>query len=216
MMTPPDNAPEGAGRRPPGRPRDLEAEARLLAAGMEVYGERGWYGFTANEVIRRAKVGKATYHSRWSSLGEFLAACFDEALAPLQHQTVEGDVREILIAQGRLMADLYFGPHRLATQRLWAEYEVVPDPLRRVREVLTQATVHRARRLVASAVADGQLPAGLEPDRLLEPFEGGIYMHIATASPENRDEVRAGIDAYIQQLADDLLAAIPVAVARES
>lgn len=172
---------------------------------MEVYGERGWFGFTANEVIRRAQVGKATYHSRWSSLGEFLVACFEEALGPLHRLEERGDVRDILISQGHLMAELYFGPYRLATQRLWAEYEVVPDPLRGVREVLLDATVRRARRLVRAAAAEGQLPSDIELDRFLEPFEGGIYMHIATAPPESRDEVRAGIAAYIERLADDVL-----------
>lgn len=56
---------ETTSRRSPGRPRDPDVDTRVLAAAREVYSERGWSGFTLDEVARRSRVSKGALYLRW-------------------------------------------------------------------------------------------------------------------------------------------------------
>jgi len=48
-----------------GRPRDDDAEQRVIDAALQVYAEDGWSGFNIAAVARRAQVGKSLIYLRW-------------------------------------------------------------------------------------------------------------------------------------------------------
>ncbi|WP_277676165.1 helix-turn-helix domain-containing protein [Saccharopolyspora rectivirgula] len=50
-----------------GRPRDQEVDRKIAEAAILLFGERGWAGFSVEAVAKRAGVGKASIHLRWSS-----------------------------------------------------------------------------------------------------------------------------------------------------
>jgi AcrR family transcriptional regulator len=204
-MSRPDPAPKR------GRPRDEDAERRLLSAALEVYGERGWYGLTANEVIRRANVGKTTFYMRWSNVGDLLYQAFDEVLLPMRTEDSSAtDIRDLLLTQGRLMAGLYLAPARVAFVRAMAESEVGPPAVRRVRDEVFMKVVRHTRTRVSAAISAHDLPHGMSATNLLELFEGAIFMHFTSGlGPDVRPSADE-VEAYVEQLTDQILTLVKV------
>lgn len=63
-----------------GRRRDPALDAAILAAATELLHERGWGGFTVEEVAVRVGVPKSTVYKRWSSRVHLTTAILDEWL----------------------------------------------------------------------------------------------------------------------------------------
>ncbi|MEV7533504.1 MULTISPECIES: TetR/AcrR family transcriptional regulator [Streptomyces] len=78
-----------------GRPRDEEADRRILTAAHGVLEERGYQGFSIDEVAARAAVAKTTLYRRWPTKDHLLVAL----VAGIQDAvpvTDTGDVRRDL------------------------------------------------------------------------------------------------------------------------
>lgn len=65
-------------RRPRGRPRDPQADRRILAAAREVAGEVGVRNVTMSAIADRAGVGKPTIYLRWPNVPAVLVAALGE------------------------------------------------------------------------------------------------------------------------------------------
>lgn len=65
-------------RRPRGRPRDPEADARILAATREVVAEVGVRAASMSAIADRAGCGKPTIYLRWPNLRELVFAALAE------------------------------------------------------------------------------------------------------------------------------------------
>ena len=57
-----------------GRPRDEEADERILDAAGRLLLERGFEGMTIDEVAHAAKAGKATVYRRWATKDDLAVA----------------------------------------------------------------------------------------------------------------------------------------------
>ena len=68
----------GAVRRKRGRPRDPEADHRILAAASALLLERGFDTMTVDEVASRARVGKATVYRRWAKKEDLAVAAMSQ------------------------------------------------------------------------------------------------------------------------------------------
>lgn len=68
----------GAVRRKRGRPRDPEADHRILAAASALLLERGFDSMTVDEVASRAHVGKATVYRRWAKKEDLAVAAMSQ------------------------------------------------------------------------------------------------------------------------------------------
>lgn len=171
---------------------------------MQVYGERGWYGLTFDEVARRAKVGKALLYSRWSSLEDLLPAAFRQLLPAVG--PAQADIRDELIAEARRAAKLFLGPHRLAVFRLSIEGLVGPPVLSDLLEEMQNGTLEVVRRRVTRAIADGQLPATTSAEFIVDQITGTVLLHARSCPQDQLDEARAAVGAYAEGLADWILA----------
>jgi AcrR family transcriptional regulator len=90
-------APIAEARRKRGRPRDPEADARILAAASSLILLRGYESMTVDEVASSAGVGKATVYRRWSRKEDLAVAAMeqlyrDEMPAP-DTGSIRGDLR---------------------------------------------------------------------------------------------------------------------------
>jgi AcrR family transcriptional regulator len=159
-----------------GRPRSRRAEQAILKATRELLAQRGLGAMSIEEVAGRAGVGKASVYRRWPNKAALaLDAFVDDYLAGIP-------VRDT----GTLRGDL------LASARDWIRV-VTQTPAGRtlaalLAETLTDATLadawrevvlHRMRddrrAIVSRAVARGEIPAGADPDLILDLFYGALY-----------------------------------------
>jgi AcrR family transcriptional regulator len=65
-------------RRKRGRPRDPEADGRILAAASSLILMRGFESMTVDEVAANAGVGKATVYRRWSRKEDLAVAAMEQ------------------------------------------------------------------------------------------------------------------------------------------
>ena len=64
--------------RPRGRPRSVDADARILAATYDALSEIGYVNLTVDEIVSRAGVSKATLYRRWSTKEELIVRCLQD------------------------------------------------------------------------------------------------------------------------------------------
>jgi AcrR family transcriptional regulator len=113
----------------PQQKRSLEKRARLKAAGMALFGEKGYESTSVNEIARRAKLAVGTFYQHFRSKRQLLLALMDELLEKLSRLDFRpgpaADVRALIheLLAGAFSHDLRY----LGAYRAWQE-AVLSDP----------------------------------------------------------------------------------------
>ena len=107
-------------------------EARLLAAALEVFAEKGLHGATTQEIGQRANVSKSTLHYYFRRKEELYARVFEEAFiemaGPLRERvSPEQGLRETLEGFIGYQVRAYF--ERPAMVRLWMHENMIGAPV---------------------------------------------------------------------------------------
>jgi AcrR family transcriptional regulator len=93
----PAGQPGAAAPRRRGRPRDPEADVRILDAAAQLILERGYDSMTVDEVAARAHVGKATVYRRWARKEDLAVAAmsqlYDAEMALPDTGSIRDDLR---------------------------------------------------------------------------------------------------------------------------
>src|SRR5215468_822773 len=63
--------------------RSLEKRAQLKAAGLALFGEKGYEGTSVDEIARRARLAVGTFYQHYGSKRQLLLALMDELLEKL-------------------------------------------------------------------------------------------------------------------------------------
>jgi AcrR family transcriptional regulator len=92
----PSQEPAPAVRRKRGRPRDPEADGRILAAASSLILMRGFESMTVDEVASNAGVGKATVYRRWSRKEDLAVAAMEQLYRDEMPSPDTGSIREDL------------------------------------------------------------------------------------------------------------------------
>jgi len=159
-----------------GRPRSGRTEQAILKAASDLVASSGLADMTIEGVAERAGVGKASIYRRWPSKG---ALAFDAV------------VDTILAAQptpdtGSLEADL------LKVARTWiegardrrggrtvagliAQVQSDPDLAAMWRERFVSRIRRERRPIIERAIARGEIPAGSDPEVIMDLFYGPLY-----------------------------------------
>jgi AcrR family transcriptional regulator len=84
-------------RRKRGRPRDPEADGRILDAAAELILAHGFDNMTVDDVAARARVGKATVYRRWAKKEDLAVAAmgqlYDAQMPVADTGSIKGDLR---------------------------------------------------------------------------------------------------------------------------
>ena len=196
-----DEAPRRSRGR--GRPRIEGAEAKILAAALDEYGERGWSGFTMDAVARRAGVGKSTVYLRWHDKDELLTAAVTNRgmeLTDADTGSLEGDLRQLALNLLR---------HFHATEG-WAAVRVTFDNassserLGNFAEAVTEVHGRQVELICQRAVERGEMIEGFPPGVVTEAIYGAALIN----SLSMRLEGRTDTDAYLETRADNLAAMV--------
>ena len=90
------NSPVPEVRRKRGRPRDPEADGRILAAASSLILLRGFDSMTVDEVATSAGVGKATVYRRWARKEDLAVAAMEQLYRDEMPTPDSGSLREDL------------------------------------------------------------------------------------------------------------------------
>ena len=90
------NSPVPEVRRKRGRPRDPEADGRILTAAASLILLRGFDSMTVDEVATQAGVGKATVYRRWARKEDLAVAAMEQLYRSEMPTPDTGSIREDL------------------------------------------------------------------------------------------------------------------------
>jgi AcrR family transcriptional regulator len=165
-----------------GRPRSLRAEQAILKAAAQLLAEGGLGDMTIEEVAERAGVGKASIYRRWPNKAALAFDAFiEEYLAGLPLRDT-GSLRGDLLALGRDWARLV---RRTSAGRTLIALldEVQTDPA--LAAIWRERFLERIRKgrhsLVVHAIERGEIPAGSDPDLILDLWFGGLFYRYLNA-----------------------------------
>jgi AcrR family transcriptional regulator len=122
----------------PQQKRSLEKRARLKAAGLALFGEKGYENTSIDDIARRAKLAVGTFYQHFRSKRQLLLALMDELLEKLSQlefrpgngTDLRGVVHELL--SRAFSHDLRY----LGAYRAWEEAVLSdPDLARKQREI---------------------------------------------------------------------------------
>lgn len=196
----------GTTASPTGRPRDPGVDRRVYDAAMQVYGELGWNGFSVVGVARKAGVGKASIYLRWPNKTDLLIDAVRERIT-LVTDPESKDIRSELLSLATQMLHTYLSDSGLSAMRLSLESHLVPALREHWDEVAT-SQILAARAIVQRAVDRGELPAHTSATLVLDTLCGAAMMHAQAAPSRLREQQKAGVETYAEQLVDFVLAAV--------
>lgn len=182
----------------PGRPRDPDIDAAIIAAALELLGEAGYAGFTIAGVARRAGVGKPTVYRRWPQKSQLAV----EAMAtqmPGETGVLIGSVAEQLLdCATRLSVTLTHTPLGRVLPGLVAAMATDPQLAASYRTLIIEPT----RRLWRGAVQRGITTAELLPDTdvefVLDALAGPLYVRaLITGAPADPDAPRLAVQLVL-------------------
>lgn len=181
-----DPSPRVGEQRPGGR--SARVRSAVLGATAELLMEVGYDRLTVDEVARRAEVHKTTIYRRWPTKPELIAETVHEQSAeavPIPDTgSLLGDLRE-LAASVAINIGTEGGARRTRTIIAAAassdELATSVSEFWKHRLGLCEPIVHRA-------VARGELPAGADPDAIIEALVGPIWLRLlVTGEPITGD-----------------------------
>lgn len=188
---PDDGAAAGQARRQatgrgPGRPRDVETEARILDTTMQLLGQLGYNGMSIEAVAAEAGVGKTTVYRRWSNKGKMVVSTLVKHADVRQvHLPPDGDLRTDL----RCLVEFAVGVMRQAAARntmAGLANDTVVDE--HVAEAFQEQCVSRKREKVQEildrAVKRGEVEPGIDADLVIDQlFGAAMYRGLFAGRP---------------------------------
>jgi AcrR family transcriptional regulator len=188
----------GAPERPRGRPRSAIADNAIREAAVDLFAERGFEGFSVEDVADRAGVSKATVYRRYPSkvdlvveAGSCLAA--GEVAFP-DTGNLRGDVRGLARSLVRAFKGTPAGkvmPVMTFERRRYPELDAGYRRFLADRKARTRAVLQRG-------IDRGELPADTDVAAMSSKLVGPIFHRLmVTQEPLN--------DAFVDTLVDALL-----------
>jgi len=183
---------------PPGphQKRSIDKRARLKAAGLALFGEKGYEATSINDIARRAKLAVGGFYQHFRSKRQLLLALMDELLEhlsqidlhPKAFANVETGLRELLSAA--FSRDLKY----LGAYRAWQEATLADPGLARKE---AQIHVWTTARVLAVFQVLQQMP-GARPDvdiqALARVMDGFFWSLLARAVKMRKAELDQWID----------------------
>jgi AcrR family transcriptional regulator len=185
--------------RPGGR--SARVKAAVLAGVLDELIESGYAGLTVDRVAARAGVHKATVYRRWPAKEDLVA----DALLAQTRQTVPmpdtGSVRDDLrLLTHAVIANITSPQGEGLLRTLVADARRVPAIAAAARTFWAER-FSLAGALVQRGIDRGELPAGTDPDFVIESLIAPLYLRLlVTTQPLTRQ--------YADRVVDSVLAAI--------
>jgi AcrR family transcriptional regulator len=196
--------------------RSGEARRKLLAATVELVGERGLDGFTLAEVGERAGVSRALPGHYFKTRDQLVDAAVDELLKP-PGLPADGGLEVLLASLARSLG-------RLRSVRVRALVAVLSDPASQTRRAKAiGAYIEGGERLLEArlraGIEAGTIKSGLDPVHLARFVTAAVFGEALAAGADPPEVTKARRDAFLdtvrQLIAVDLTASAKSVVRRK-
>lgn len=185
----------GAGRRPPGRPRSEEARIAILRSTLKVLGETSFSNLTIEGVADRAQVGKATVYRWWPDKAALLADAFASSTVNKLRFPDTGSVITDMSRQMRRLIKIFRSPRGRIVSAILAAGQSDKRLISAFRDRFLMPRRREAYATLERGIARGELRNNLDLDLLLDSLYGPIYMRFLiqhdSLTPEFVDELCA-------------------------
>jgi AcrR family transcriptional regulator len=192
---------EPTARRPRGRPVSEKSRQAVLTAAAQLLDERGFHGFTVDEVARRSGVSKATIYKYWTSGFDIAVNAYGDSVTDAVPVTGTGDVIRDLTSQIRRLAEFYASPRGRVVAQLLAAGTGQADGPALLREKFFAKRRGATHALIERGKASGQLRPDLDPDLVIDMLFGPIVFRLFNGiEPLNADTSTALADMALRAI----------------
>lgn len=155
--------------------------------------ERGWPGFSIDEVARRSGVGKATIYKHWAGRFPLAVEAYGRQVTAAVPTLTSGEPTEELIRQViRLNAFYRSAPGQVVAQLLGAAASE-PNGTATLRELFFEPRREPTIDLVESAVATRRIRADLPVDLVIDLLFGAVVFRLFNGQPPLDDAAAESI-----------------------
>ncbi|MGH2707045.1 MAG: TetR/AcrR family transcriptional regulator [Actinomycetota bacterium] len=187
--------------RPPGRPRNREAERAILEATCSLIGERGIGGVSMVKVAIRSGASKSTIYRRWPSRGDLIRevfAAFARHKVPIPDTgTIRGDLVSLLASIIRVYATTPGGP---ILPEILAESHRSSE----LAEAMKEFWISRRQTVfdvLAGGVSRGELLPDIDYELAVELLVGPIYYRfLISRLPLAPEQAEVIVDAVLKRM----------------
>jgi AcrR family transcriptional regulator len=181
----------------PGRPRDLDAQPKIVKAALELMAEQGVRDLRMDDVAQRAGVGKATIYRRYRSKEELVAFAVrhlvSEIAVPDSGSTAE-DVRILM----RNAVRVYENPKQAGVMPGLVEAMRRNERLARaVREGFLAKRRALLKTVLERGVARGDLRTDIDYELALDVFGGPLFYRLLITGGPIDDELADGVTELV-------------------
>lgn len=159
-----------------GRPRSPRTEKAILKAASDLIATTGLANMTIEGVAERAGVGKASIYRRWPSKGALAFDAVVDTILVTQPTPDTGSLEGDLLQTARSWvrsANSRRGGRTVAG--LIAEVQSDPGLAHAWRERFVSRIREARRPIIERAIARGEIPAGSDPELILDLLYGPLY-----------------------------------------
>lgn len=157
---------------PRGRRRDAQADRTILSVAESVLAERGFAGFTVEEVSSRSGVAKTTIYRRFPSRDDLIVGVLESINAELPTTYAGGTLRERILA---LLRAVRGAPQTQRGQILLhaaAEGARAPEIAELVHDRVLRPRHDMLRRVLSEGIARGELREDVDLDAVVSCLVG--------------------------------------------
>ena len=167
-------------RRPPGRPRNEEADREIIAATLRLLPLQGYDRLSVEAVAAEADVTRATIYRRYPSKAELVCA----ALSAYPDDASVGDLADVRAYLVTLMAVFRAGIQACdgvaICSSLYLNREQHPEMLEEFRRAVVEPRMERMRSVLEAAAAAGHVRQGIDVEMVVTMLFGAGIQRVLT------------------------------------
>ena len=168
-------APPAPPRRKRGRPRDPEADGRILAAASALILMRGFESMTVDEVASNAGVGKATVYRRWARKEDLAVAAMEQLYRDEMPPPDTGSIRGDLSATFTALLTFVNSPAGADYVRTTIKESMRDERIAALYRSASQRALERSAEIYQRAIERGEVRADVPKQTAVE-FLGGLVI----------------------------------------
>jgi AcrR family transcriptional regulator len=167
-------------RRPPGRPRNEEADREIIAATLRLLAEQGYERTSIEAVAAEADVTRATVYRRYPTKPELVCAALG-AYPDVEDLSEPADVREFLVHAMTAFRDGVRECDGVAIcSTLYLNRHQHPEMLDEFAQRIVVPRQARVRAVLDAGVERGSLRPGLDTEMIVSMLFGAGIQHMLT------------------------------------